>query len=590
MQRRLLHRSDGSSHANTQATVLLTSRTYEVAAGVLDAPHEAMPSVDASTARGHRNSAIAWITAAFVLRTLIAYFVPLLPDEAYYWQWSRQLAAGYFDHPPAIALLIRAWTAVFGNTTLGVRAAAAFAALIAHVAIVTLAARMGGARAALRAACLVTLLPLATLGLVLATPDAPLLASTALALLCLERALAAPIRSARALQWWSATGFALGVAFLSKYTAVLLPAGLVLACIVYAPLRKRFAEPGPWLASVIALAMFAPVIAWNANSNWVSFRFQLSHGFGLAPRGTPLGRELELLGGQLGLATPIFFLLMFASVVMVLWRPLPVPHDVQTTDKSDTQFALAVVALVPLAFFAVSAWRRHVEPNWPALFYPPAMVLLAVNVAAWARSRWWTWGVGFASAILLALIAQTWRPVLPLAPTKDPIARAHGWQSLAAAVDSARHDMFLHATRTQWAAAERYQDASELAFYLAEQPQVFALNLNGRANQYDLWDAPSERIGPNDALVATFDANPVGDSLASVVGSWFADSHRGETVQLRRGAGVVIGATHLDVPQCARNSTRARVVARNRCRPLILFIPRRVARAGHGLLALAQLA
>jgi hypothetical protein len=30
------------------------------------------------------------------------------------------------------------------------------------------------------------------------------------------------------------------------------------------------------------------------------------------------------------------------------------------------RFALAVVSFVPLLFFAVSAIRRSVEPNWPA--------------------------------------------------------------------------------------------------------------------------------------------------------------------------------------------------------------------------------
>src|SRR5579862_2769325 len=42
------------------------------------------------------------------LRLLLAARFPLAPDEAYYWVWSRALAPGYFDHPPMIALWIRA--------------------------------------------------------------------------------------------------------------------------------------------------------------------------------------------------------------------------------------------------------------------------------------------------------------------------------------------------------------------------------------------------------------------------------------------------------------------------------------------------
>ena len=43
------------------------------------------------------------------------------PDEAYYWVWSRALAAGYLDHPPMVALWIRAGTWIAGDTALGIR-------------------------------------------------------------------------------------------------------------------------------------------------------------------------------------------------------------------------------------------------------------------------------------------------------------------------------------------------------------------------------------------------------------------------------------------------------------------------------------
>ncbi|MEP6780184.1 MAG: glycosyltransferase family 39 protein [Gemmatimonadaceae bacterium] len=137
----------------------------------------------------------AWIVVAFAVRTLIAFRVPLLPDETYYWDWTRHLQSGYYDHPPGIALLIRTGTMMFGNTVLGVRAGPAICALVMHISLTILAVRMGSARDGVRAAIIMTLLPLATLGLVLATPDAPLLASASVALLCVERALNAPVNT-----------------------------------------------------------------------------------------------------------------------------------------------------------------------------------------------------------------------------------------------------------------------------------------------------------------------------------------------------------------------------------------------------------
>ena len=483
-----------------------------------------------------------WMLGGFALRTALAALVPLLPDETYYWEWTRRLQAGYFDHPPGIALLISGGVRLFGNTTAGVRAGPAIAAVLTQTAAVLAAWSLAGrgapgASAATRAAALMTVLPIATLGLVLATPDAALFASSMVALAAVERALASPLRSWRSLAWWIAAGVALGAAFVSKYTAVLLPAGLVLACVLHPALRARFREPGPWLASLIALAMFAPVVLWNALTDWVSFRFQLGHGFGSSARGNPLSRELEMIGGQAGLASPVLFVLLAAVVWVALrdgWRARP--HDT-ATESGPRRCALACVATMPLAFFAVSAWRRSVEANWPALIYPGAMLLLATSSAPWARLRAWRWGLGVAAFLLAVVTVQAWRPVLPIAPNRDPIGRAYGWDSLAVAVERARHDRFLDGTVDRWVAADRYQDASELAFHLPDQPTVFALNLGGRPNQYDLWPTAFEKVRPGDGLVVAFDTDAHGDSLARTVGQWFADTRQGETIVLRRRGG-----------------------------------------------------
>jgi hypothetical protein len=305
----------------------------------------------------------------------------------------------------------------------------------------------------------------------------------------------------------------------------------------------RFREPGPWLASVIALLLFAPVVVWNYLNDWISFRFQLGHGFTPSARGNPLSRELELIGGQMGLASPVLFVLMAMAVAGALqggWRSR---SEQRPTDPEVRRFAFAVIAVVPLLFFAVSAWRRSVEANWPALIYPAALVLLATSTATWARRTTWRVGVAFGGVLLLVVALQAWRPLLPLAPRKDPIARAHGWETLAAAADSAMRDPFLDGTVDRWTAADRYQDASELAFHMSGQPTVFALNLGGRPNQYDLWDTASEKVRPGDGLVAVFDATPQGDTLATRVGSWFAESKRGRTVVLKRGDGEVTRRT-----------------------------------------------
>ncbi|HEY8310787.1 MAG TPA: glycosyltransferase family 39 protein, partial [Gemmatimonadaceae bacterium] len=316
-----------------------------------------------------RNTRVAiWlIVIASIARLALAAFIPLFPDETYYWEWSRHLAAGYFDHPPAVALLIRAGTAIFGITPLGVRFGAVLAGAIASFAIVVTSQRLGlygdtphadtasgifddpGARAAL----LMLVIPAALVGFVIATPDAPLLAAVALTLAALERAIASPTRSRSSLGWWCAAGVTLGIAFCSKYTSVLIPAGVLIALLSHRDLRARLAEPGPYAATLIALLVLAPNLTWNANNHWISFAFQLRHGLGQT-HGSVVGRELDLLGGQLGLISPI----IAALAAMMVARALRTTLDAR-------RFMLAVIATTVVVFFGVSAVRRPVEPNWP---------------------------------------------------------------------------------------------------------------------------------------------------------------------------------------------------------------------------------
>lgn len=495
--------------------------------------------------RRHWMQALGWIAGAALFRAALSALVPLLPDETYYWEWSRRLEAGYFDHPPGVALLIALGAALFGPTHSGVRFGPVLAAYLTHIATVVaawhLAGRgLSGARSAKRAAMLVTLLPIATLGLVLATPDALLFLCTTVALLAVERALATPVRSWPSLAWWTLAGVALGGAFIAKYTAVLLPFALVIACVVHPALRRRFADAGPWVASAIALGLFAPVVVWNWFNDWVSFRFQLGHGFNPS-RGNPLLRELELVGGQMGLATPILFVLM----AIVVWHALRdgwrARHTLTATDEATRRFALAVIAVVPLLFFAVSAWRRPVEANWPAMIYPSAILLLATAPVTHTlmHGRWWRRGLTFAGAILGVLALQAAAPILPVAPKRDPVSRAYGWDSLAVAVDRARHDPWLSGTVDRWVAGNIYQDASELAFHLPDKPLVFSLNLAVRTNQYDVWRNAWGRVRPGDGLVLAIENNNKGDSLARVVGTWFDATKRGETVALKRRGGEI---------------------------------------------------
>ena len=333
-----------------------------------------------------------------------------------------------------------------------------------------------------------------SLWLLLATPDCPLFLADALALYACVRALEAPPRSAAALRWWLAAGVGLGLGLASKLLAILLPFGILLALLSRPDLRRRLAEPGPYLACLLAVLIDGPIVAAGGSAA----AFQLHHGFGRS-HGAPLYRELEFFAGQVGMAGGILFVLLAVATVQSLRR-----------SAEPRRYLLAVVALSTFAVFAVSSLRHRVEANWPLPAYLPAVVLLATAQGDGRWRRWLRAGLALGGGLVILGYLQMVTPVLPF--HEELIRRGHGWDEVARRV--ARHR---ESPRT-WVAGNTYQDASKLAFHLPDHPRVFALNLRSRDNQYSVWPGFPDLARPGDDLVFLLGrpARSAGPSLRSL--------------------------------------------------------------------------
>ena len=205
------------------------------------------------------------------LRLVAAAWTPLTFDEAYYWMWSKHLAGGYYDHPPMVAIVIRLGTMIAGDTELGVRLVSILLALPMSWAVYRTAAILfGGLRVAATATILLNVTLMAAVGTLIVTPDAPLLVASSFVLFFLAKVLETG-RGA----WWLAVGAAVGAALLSKYTALFFGPAILIWLVSVPKLRRWLISPWPYLGGLVALAIFAPVILWNADHQWVSFIKQI---------------------------------------------------------------------------------------------------------------------------------------------------------------------------------------------------------------------------------------------------------------------------------------------------------------------------
>lgn len=469
--------------------------------------------------------AILVTLAAGLVRLIVAGCTPLFPDEAYYWDWSRHLAAGYFDHPPMIAWLIRLGTIVAGDTPLGVRLGPVLAGVAGALFLCATAKRIAGDRGALLTALVFAVMPLSGAGLVLATPDAPLLAAAAATIYALVRAFEAAPRSRDALLWWSIAGAALGIAFSSKYTAVLLPLGVLAGLLSRADLRGQLKQSGPYVATLVAIIAFSPVILWNARHDWVSFAFQLQHGFGAAA-GSVMKRELDLIGGQAGLVSPILFVMMVVAVAKSFRAASPLSF-------------LPFISAFVFAFFMYSATKRRVEANWPALAYIPGTLLLAAYAGSRMWDKWLRAGLVVAGVLTVITYINAFTPILPLPARRDPNARAAGWDDLARAVARVHDPRRRLSSYRTWVAGDRYQETAALAFHLDGHPRVFSFNISSRANQYDLWPTFERSARPRDAVILVVDDMEGTHPTVTALAPHFARVRQGDAVQLARKGDVV---------------------------------------------------
>ena len=288
----------------------------------------------------------------------------LVPDEAYYWVWSRHPAASYLDHPPVVAYLIRLGTAILGSTELGVRWLVGLTTG-GTVLVLTLAARRltGDRRAAAFVPIALLVSPMVAVTGSIVTPDAPACFFQAMALAAVLRIFDAGQRAALN---WLAFGAFMGLALDSKYTSILLGLALLLALVSCSEGRRQLLTPWPWLAAMVAAAVFSPVLFWNARHGWALFRFQLHHG--VVGGDSPAWKNLlDYAGGQAAICTPVMLLVCLAGLI-IYWRRRNNPMPVRI---------LLLAATTPLVFFAVSAVRRRPEVNWPMFAYFPAVMLYA---------------------------------------------------------------------------------------------------------------------------------------------------------------------------------------------------------------------
>lgn len=292
----------------------------------------------------------------------------LLVEEAYYWNYAQHLDWSYLDHPPMVALLIKAFTSLFANYEVSVRAASLFCWCITSFfsyRLCELLQKKSGPYAIF----ILAIVPFFFFQSIIITPDVPLIAAWSACLYFLYRALI--LNEAHA---WYGVGLCLGLGLLSKYTICLVAFAALVYVLSQPKSRFWLRRKEPYLGVLITSLLFTPVLYWNAQHDWVSFIFQSSRRF----NSTTSINTHELV-----------WLVIFFITPMGVWGLI----DLVKKNPSSSKLApekisfLRYFTFTPLLFFTFYSLNHEVNFNWSGPLFLALLPWLAFIMANHSLKR-----------------------------------------------------------------------------------------------------------------------------------------------------------------------------------------------------------
>jgi 4-amino-4-deoxy-L-arabinose transferase-like glycosyltransferase len=459
---------------------------------------------------------VLWLLAGlFVLRVGYLAICPLelCPDEAYYWDWSRQLDWGYYSKPPMIAWLIGFSTRLGGHSEFVIRLPAACLGTLGLWPVFALGRRMFDARVGFWAAAAVAATPgLAAMSLLM-TIDAPFLCAWAFAVWCVWELLSGPGINPR---WLTGAILATGLGLLSKQTMFGIFPLVLLWLATSGSDRHKLKSPTVWTWIAGSLLFLTPVVWWNRQHGWITAQHTSEH---FQSRTVGVGQHavwfLEFWASQFGVLSPISggLIILLSLAGLGSWKRL----------DGRVRFLLCLSAVPMLGVSGLSALQR-VQPNWPAAFHLAAFVLLAAwgcgaidRLSRWEPGRrWFPRGVAIGAVlVVLVYLVPFVVPTSPLAGGPlDATARLRGWRALGHSV-GAELAAAGHPQKTLMIAATGRGPVSALAYYIPGKPCVYRWNGSGIVeSQHEVWGGVTGHDGW-EALVVTHGGMDVPPELAA---------------------------------------------------------------------------
>ncbi|WP_273275378.1 ArnT family glycosyltransferase [Maribacter polysiphoniae] len=381
-----------------------------------------------------------------ILNLLQANFTELIFDEAYYWHYAKNLAWGYFDHPPMVALMIKIGSYFFDGE-LGVRFVSCLLSAGTFILLWLAIDNPNKKKYVPHFFALVFSMTLLNAYGFFTLPDTPLLFFTALFLLVYKKFIEKPS---------FVLGLVLGVIMAalmySKYHAVLVIFFVLLSNL------KLVLNKYAWLAVITALLCYSPHFLWLYDHDYISIKYHL-----FERPNAPYNFNKYTLG-------------FLVNLVAIFGLTFPFVYYALAKSRAKDHFTKALLYLTygVLIFFFISSFNRRVQTQWIIVVSIPMAILVFSYMLEHENIRKWLFRLALINiAIILILrIGLIYEPLFPIH------YETHGNKAWMALIQSKAGD-------NPVVFENSYRNAPMYAFYTGK--TSYSLNnINYRQNQYSI--------------------------------------------------------------------------------------------------------
>jgi len=339
----------------------------------------------------YRKWVLILICVFFVLRLFTAAVLELGNDEAYYWLYSQQLQWNYFDHPPLVALWVRISTlnGLFNDYEAAIRLGGMISCAFSTWFLFKAVSLIRDERAGWFAACLFNASLYAGLVAgVMVMPDSPQLFFWTLCLWQMARLLQDDQN-----KWtWILFGASAGLCIMSKVHGVFLLAGFLLFTIFKK--KEWLRQPFFYISLLLSLLIISPILLWNMQYNFISFRYQGSR---VDITEQPLVKESFWVEsfGQVIISNPVNF-------ILIIWG---LGWLGKTRNPHPFLIACNFIALPFIVFVVFLSLFRDIWFHWTGPAFLTLLPLAALHLSQYNQRSLFPSALKWSTAVfLLALL------------------------------------------------------------------------------------------------------------------------------------------------------------------------------------------